>query len=92
MCSNILNFAYLDQLSNKYDSPIRIWLGPLLLVYIVDAETVEIVLKSKYCLNKPQTFYKMVRDGLGMDGLFTLSDEFPRKQNKKQNSRRNKNE
>lgn len=50
----------------------RIWLGPLLIIYVTDAENAEIVLKSKNCLNKPSTFYKMVRDGLGVDGLFTL--------------------
>lgn len=50
----------------------RIWLGPLLIVFVTDAENAEIVLKSKDCLNKPPTFYKMVRDGLGVDGLFTL--------------------
>lgn len=50
----------------------RIWLGPLLLVLITDAENAEILLKSKDCLNKPKAFYKMLRDGLNVDGLFTL--------------------
>lgn len=40
-------------------------------VFIADAENVEIVMKSKDCLSKP-TFYKMIRDGLSLDGLFTL--------------------
>lgn len=62
---------YFDKLSKEYEGPIRIWLGPLLIVLITDAEDVEILLKSKDCLNKPYTFYKMIRDGLGVDGLFT---------------------
>lgn len=45
----------------------------MLIVLIVDAENVEIVLKSKDCLNKPYTFYKMIRDALSVDGLFTLT-------------------
>lgn len=65
--------AYLDQASKKYGSPMRFWLGPMLMVLIVDAENVEIVLKSKDCLNKPHTFYKMIRDALSVDGLFTLT-------------------
>lgn len=70
--------SYLDQLSKKYEGPIRLWLGPLLLIFIADAENVEILLKSKDCLNKPHTFYKMIRDGISGDGLFTLSGvKFP---------------
>lgn len=41
------------------------------LIFIADVENVEILLKSKDCLNKPHTFYKMIRDGLSADGLFT---------------------
>lgn len=48
------------------------WLGPILLVFIADAENVEILLKSKDCLSKPETFYKTIKDGLGVDGLVTL--------------------
>lgn len=62
---------YLDQLSKTYESPMRVWLGPMLLVFIADAENVEILLKSKDCLNKPDTFYKMIRDAISGDGLFT---------------------
>lgn len=42
-----------------------------MIVFISDAENAEIVLKSKDCLNKPDSFYKIVRDGLKVDGLFT---------------------
>lgn len=44
----------------------------MLLVFVADAENVEILLKSKDCLNKPDTFYNMIRDGISADGLFTL--------------------
>lgn len=42
-----------------------------MVVFISDAENMEMVLKSKDCLNKPDIFYKRVRDGLKVDGLFT---------------------
>lgn len=42
-----------------------------MIMFIADAENMEILMKSKDCLNKPY-FYKMIRDGLGADGLFTL--------------------
>lgn len=42
-----------------------------MIVFISDAENAEIVLKSKDCLNKSDSFYKVVRDGLKVDGLFT---------------------
>ncbi|XP_031639856.1 cytochrome P450 4g15-like, partial [Contarinia nasturtii] len=67
--------SYLDRISKTYGSPIRCWLGPILVVFITDAENVEIIMKSKDCLNKPHTFYKMVKDGLGVDGLVTITGE-----------------
>lgn len=66
---------YLDNVSSKYESPIRLWLGPEMIVFIFDAENAEIVLKSKDCLNKPNSFYKIVRDAMQVDGLFTLKGE-----------------
>lgn len=39
-------------------------------VFTADAENIEILLKSK-----DYTFYEMMRDGLGMDGLFTLNSK-----------------
>lgn len=50
----------------------RIWLGPELIVFISDAENIETVLKSKDCLNKPDSFYKIIRDAMQCDGFFTL--------------------
>lgn len=68
--------AFLDELSKKHGSPYRIWLGPIMAIFITDAESAEILLKSKDCLNKPHTFYKMIRDGISVDGLFTLKGLF----------------
>lgn len=50
----------------------RLWLGPIFTVFIADAENVEIIMKSKDCLTKPDA-YKIVRDAIGSDGLFTSS-------------------
>ncbi|XP_031637232.1 probable cytochrome P450 313a4 [Contarinia nasturtii] len=66
---------YLDEVTKKYGSPIRLWFGPEMVVFISDAENAEIVLKSKDCLNKPQIFYKIVRDAMQVDGSFTLKAE-----------------
>lgn len=63
---------FLDQLSHKYGSPARLWLGPNLIIVITDAENAEILLKSKDCLNKAHRFYKAIRDALNLDGLITL--------------------
>lgn len=64
--------SYLDEISLKYESPMRLWFGPQMVVFIADAENAEIVLKSKDCLNKPYDFYKILRDALNVDGFFTL--------------------
>lgn len=60
-----------DRLSKIYESPFRIWFRPMLAIFVADAENVEIVLKSKDCFNKPNAFYKMMREGIGADGLIT---------------------
>lgn len=65
------NVDYLNNLSRKYASPTRVWMGPELYIFVHDAKTAEIVLKSRCCVNKPNV-YKVVSDGLGADGLFTL--------------------
>lgn len=69
--------SYIDRLSQQYESPFRVWLGPILLVFIADAENIEILLKSKDCLSKPETLYKTIKDGLGVDGLITLKSIYP---------------
>lgn len=62
----------LDELTTKYGSPMRLWLGPELVVLISDADNNEIILKSKDCLNKPPSFYNIIRDAMQADGFFTL--------------------
>lgn len=44
----------------------------MLAILITDAEDAEIILKSKDCLNKPHVFARIIRDGLSVDGLFTI--------------------
>lgn len=51
----------------------------MLAIFIADAENVEIILKSKDCFNKPNLFYKMMRDGIGVDGLITSRGEVLRR-------------
>lgn len=62
----------LDAFRKRYSSPIRVWLGPKLVVFITDAENTELVLKSKDCLNKPMVFYKTLRNAIKLDSIFTL--------------------
>lgn len=63
-------------MSTKYGSPVRLWLGPEMIVFISDAENIETILKSKDCLNKPESFYKIIRDAMQLDGFFTLKGNF----------------
>lgn len=72
ICLELIQF--LDYAS-KFGSPARLWLGTEMVVFISDAENAGIVLKSKDCLNKPPSFYKAIRDGLQVDGLFTLESK-----------------
>lgn len=62
----------LDSYMKRYSRPIRVWLGPKLVVFITDAENTELVLKSKDCLNKPMLFYKILRDAIKYDSIFTV--------------------
>lgn len=62
---------YLEKATSRYGSPIRLWFGPQMLVFLSDAKNMEIVLKSKDCLNKPDLFYRTFRDALKVDGLIT---------------------
>lgn len=48
-----------------------------MVVFISDAENAEIVLKSKDCLDKPNSFYKVIRDLMQADGLLTLEGKIP---------------
>lgn len=64
-----------DAFTKKYSSPYRLWYGPKLIVYIADAENAELVLKSKDCINKPNIFYKAIRESITTDNLFTMNEE-----------------
>lgn len=80
MCNkNHIKFLYaidvqpfLDRIARKYASPMRIWFGPKMLVFIADAESAEIILKSKDCLDKPDIFYNVIRDTLGSESMLTV--------------------
>lgn len=66
------NSLYLDEISKKYPSPARVWMGPDLYILVTDAECAEQVLKEKKLLNKPKV-YEAVADALDGHGLFTSS-------------------
>lgn len=66
---------YLDEIAKKYSSPMRLWFGSKMLIFIADAENAEIVLKSKDCLNKPDIFYNVLRDSMSVDGILTSQGE-----------------
>lgn len=55
----------------KSNSPIRIWLGTKLFVYIDNVEDVEVVLSSAQCINRAE-IYQYLNEALGVNGIFTL--------------------
>lgn len=61
----------MDKLCSKYPSPIRVWMGPNLYVYVDDPQSAETLLKHRNAFEKPNV-YDAVKDVLGADGLFTL--------------------
>lgn len=67
---------FMDKVSREYPSPMRMWLGTILVVFVTDAESADFILKSKDCLNKPHQLYKILRDGLNADGLLTINGNF----------------
>lgn len=62
----------LDELSIKYKDPFRLFAVYKLAVFISDAENAKLILGSRDCLNRPDMFYKIIRDGTGVDGIGTL--------------------
>lgn len=70
MCTE--NSLYLDEISRKYPSPVRVWMGPNLYIFVHDAECTEQVLKERTTLLKPKV-YESIADVLGGDGLFTAN-------------------
>lgn len=71
----LYTLPYLDKIAQKYSSPMRLWFGSKMLIFIADAENAEIVLKSKYCLNKSDIFYNVIRDSMCVDGILTSEGE-----------------
>lgn len=68
------NSAFLDEISRKYPSPVRVWMGPNLYIFIHDAKCAEQVLKGRLTLDKPQV-YESIKDALGGNGLFSSNGE-----------------
>lgn len=64
------NVKFLDEICKKYPSPLRVWMGPNLYIYVHDAENTEQVLKGKTTIGKAKV-YEAIADVLGGDGLFT---------------------
>lgn len=62
----------MDELSIKYKDPFRLLAVYKLAVFIFDAENAKLILGSRDCLNKPDMFYKILRDATGVDGIATL--------------------
>lgn len=72
---------YLDKLSSEYTTPIRVWLGTKLFIYLDNVEDVEIALAAPECINREDS-YQFLKEGLGVDGLFTLEGAEWRKHRK----------
>lgn len=65
---------FVNDISLQYEhlqSPISVWLGTNLFVYVDNVLAVEQVLASTECLDR-QRSYKYIREALGVDGVFTL--------------------
>ncbi|XP_046665741.1 cytochrome P450 4C1-like [Homalodisca vitripennis] len=56
-------------LCSRYESPFRIWMGPILLIMVSDPDNLQIVLNSSKTLEKG-SLYRFFRDAAGT-GLFT---------------------
>lgn len=60
----------MDYISRTYPSPVRVWMGPNLYIFIHDAKCAEQVLKGRATSEKPKV-YEAIRDTLGGNGLFS---------------------
>ncbi|KAK3919389.1 Cytochrome P450 4C1 [Frankliniella fusca] len=56
----------------QYGTIFRLWFGPLLAVWVLDAEDVEVVLSSPACMHKPRVMYRLIEPILGR-GLLVLN-------------------
>lgn len=75
MYLNTENSKFLDTITQKYPSPVRVWMGPNLYIFVHDAEGVEQVLKGRLTLHKPSV-YEAITGALGGDGLFSSNGDF----------------
>lgn len=71
-------FQILDEISNQYDSLVKAWLGPELLIFADTPEALQIVLNSPNCLDKSPLYDVM----LLTKGLLIVSGEMWRSHRK----------
>lgn len=57
------------QLTHDYESPVRVWMGPELLIGVWKPNQVETILNNTHALNKAKA-YGLIKMVVG-DGLFT---------------------
>lgn len=65
----------MDHISNTYESPVRVWMGPNLYIFIHDAKCAEQVLKGRLTIEKPKV-YEAIKDALGGNGLFSSNGKY----------------
>lgn len=68
------NLQLLEKLSKQYDhmdTPIHIWLGMKLFIYVDCIEDVETILTATECINREDNI-QYLQEVLGCNGLFTL--------------------
>lgn len=65
----------MDYLSNNFETPTRLWLGTKLFILLDNVEDIEIVLNAPECINREDS-YQYLKEGLGVDGIFTLEGNF----------------
>lgn len=78
-CKEIL--LYLDKMSANYATPLRLWLGTKLFIYLDNVEDVEIILAAPECINREES-YQFMKEALGVDGIFTLEGKVWRQHRK----------
>lgn len=76
------NSKYLDEICRKYASPLRIWMGPNLYIFVHDAKCAEQVLKGRTTMKKPKV-YEAISDAIGGDGLFSSNGNYGKTKLKK---------
>lgn len=69
------NTTFLDHISKTYESPVRVWMGPNLYIFVHDAKCAEQVLKGRLTIEKPKV-YEAIKDALGGNGLFSSNGKY----------------